>query len=415
MFTQLRLGRFAFLISCLLCTIGLQVYADGGRLRAVLAGTEVPSARLRSLSVDSDMTGVDEATIVLETGRGRAPAVGDALRLDAEGGGDTATTVFTGEVVGIEPALDARGGSAVVIRAFNRLHRLTRGTKSRTFEKMSDSDIAARMAREAGLAFGRSGPEANIKHDHIYQHNQTNLEFLRVRAARIGYEVLVDEATLYFRRSEDPVTVPIGCSGGAGGSSVEVRVFHPRLSSVKVVKKVIVRGWDPDKKEEIVGEATRRIIPLSPAAAAETDPPGSLLDLGVVLALSSEAVAYGAANGTLAALTALDVSAEADTDGSAWLRAGAGVALNQGSRFGGKYLVVGASHRFARGSADGWHTLLRLVRMDRGVYLLPEVGDEVLLAFEHGDIHFPYVVGSLWNDKNRIPEAPFCEKGAGGQ
>ncbi|MFI5385008.1 MAG: VgrG-related protein, partial [Fimbriimonadales bacterium] len=33
----------------------------------------------------------------------------------------------------------------------------------------------------------------------------------------------------------------------------------------------------------------------------------------------------------------------------------------------------------------------------RGIYFLPEVNDEVLVAFEHGDIHHPYMIGALWN------------------
>jgi uncharacterized protein involved in type VI secretion and phage assembly len=34
---------------------------------------------------------------------------------------------------------------------------------------------------------------------------------------------------------------------------------------------------------------------------------------------------------------------------------------------------------------------------DRGVFFLPEVDDEVLVLFEHGDLRFPYVIGQLWN------------------
>ena len=41
---------------------------------------------------------------------------------------------------------------------------------------------------------------------------------------------------------------------------------------------------------------------------------------------------------------------------------------------------------------------------DRGVYFLPEVGDEVLVAFEREDLRFPYVIGALWNGKHTPPE-----------
>lgn len=40
----------------------------------------------------------------------------------------------------------------------------------------------------------------------------------------------------------------------------------------------------------------------------------------------------------------------------------------------------------------------------RGFYFLPEVDDEVLMAFEHGDARFPYVLGALWNGQDKPPE-----------
>jgi len=41
---------------------------------------------------------------------------------------------------------------------------------------------------------------------------------------------------------------------------------------------------------------------------------------------------------------------------------------------------------------------------EMGAFFLPEVDDEVLLAFEYGDISMPYVIGSLWNGKDAPPE-----------
>jgi uncharacterized protein involved in type VI secretion and phage assembly len=40
---------------------------------------------------------------------------------------------------------------------------------------------------------------------------------------------------------------------------------------------------------------------------------------------------------------------------------------------------------------------------DRGTWFLPEVDDEVLVAFGHGDVRFPYVVGALWNGVDTPP------------
>jgi uncharacterized protein involved in type VI secretion and phage assembly len=39
----------------------------------------------------------------------------------------------------------------------------------------------------------------------------------------------------------------------------------------------------------------------------------------------------------------------------------------------------------------------------RGSWFMPEVGDEVLVAFDHGDFNHPFVVGFLWNGQDQPP------------
>lgn len=41
---------------------------------------------------------------------------------------------------------------------------------------------------------------------------------------------------------------------------------------------------------------------------------------------------------------------------------------------------------------------------DRGAFLLPDVGDEVLVTFVQGDPRFPVIVGGLWNGAAPAPE-----------
>lgn len=41
---------------------------------------------------------------------------------------------------------------------------------------------------------------------------------------------------------------------------------------------------------------------------------------------------------------------------------------------------------------------------DSGLYFLPEVDDEVLVIFEHGRVDSAYVLGGVWNGKDKPPE-----------
>jgi uncharacterized protein involved in type VI secretion and phage assembly len=59
----------------------------------------------------------------------------------------------------------------------------------------------------------------------------------------------------------------------------------------------------------------------------------------------------------------------------------------------------------AEGVASGWARVASAMGgADRGMVWLPEVNDEVLVAFEHGDIDRPFVVGGLWNGIDKPPQ-----------
>ncbi|HEY1480386.1 MAG TPA: VgrG-related protein [Gaiellales bacterium] len=48
---------------------------------------------------------------------------------------------------------------------------------------------------------------------------------------------------------------------------------------------------------------------------------------------------------------------------------------------------------------------------DRGIVFLPEPNDEVLVAFERGDVRSPFVLGALWNANSKPPRADALNSG----
>ena len=376
---------------------GASLHAQRSGLTVRVDGVELASGRLLSIVIDGDTDNPDAAVVVLIPDAAPTHFFGRGLDLATIDG----ENVFNGEIIEAAATVDRSGRSIVTIRALNRAHRLTLEKRTRTFEGRSDADIARQLALESGLQ-AETGTEVLIQHDHVYQQNQTDLEFLMERASRIGYEVFVDQMTLHFRRRRASVPTAIGCQPEA----VLLDLFLAKLSSASSAVEVSVRGWDPVKKEPIIGTARQDVIALS-AAAPDADPRRAMVDLGFVEALQTGATSYAAALGTLSALTARNLSSEMRVEGSAALRVRGTVILQGvGSAFDGEYHVTQTSHRLG-GSGEGWHTLLRLVRADRALFVLPEVGDEVLVAFEHGDVDQPIIVGSLWNPA-AIPSSSPC-------
>jgi len=92
-----------------------------------------------------------------------------------------------------------------------------------------------------------------------------------------------------------------------------------------------------------------------------------------------------------------------ETDGNMKGVAPAVVTQNKDDQSMGRVRVRYPWH--SRPSDSYWARIaMPMAGRQRGIYFLPEVGDEVLVAFERGDLRFPYVVGALWNGEDAAPQ-----------
>lgn len=58
--------------------------------------------------------------------------------------------------------------------------------------------------------------------------------------------------------------------------------------------------------------------------------------------------------------------------------------------------------RLSGDDESNWARIATLMAgKDRGAFFLPEVNDEVLVAFECGDINLPCIIGALWNGQDK--------------
>ncbi|HMQ52055.1 MAG TPA: VgrG-related protein [Anaerolineae bacterium] len=408
---------------------------------------------------DSDLKWVDDNKLKLGS-----PVEITAKGSEEVGGGQG--LLMKGEIAALEPNFSAEGRTTLLVRGYNKAHRLHRGKKTRTFLKMKDSDIVAKIAKEAGLTAVVDA--TSVTHAYVLQNNQTNMEFLQSRAERLGYKVFAAEGKLYFKKGN----AKLG-NGPELNLGKELRSFRPKLRATHQPSKVVVRGWNPATKQAIQSQAQPAIkqggVELGGNMAKSAF--GNAETVVVNQPVFSPEEASALAKGLAHDLDGEFLQAEGTCFGNPKVKAGQSVTIKGvGKRFGGNYYVTSAIHilndegyetQFVisgrqpetmshildseNGSKNGRGLMPGLaigivtniknnekdwgfikvkypwlgdniesdwIRMGgpgagaaRGMYWLPEVNDEVLLGFEHGDIHCPFIIGSLWNGKDAPPEA----------
>jgi phage protein D len=430
---------------------------------------EEMSHDLLEVTVESTLHLPDVATVILNDSGLRwidadilRPGV--SLTIQTRAGKDS-KPVFEGEIVELEP--DFRAAThRLIVRAFDLLHRLSHGRHVRTFQNVNDGDLVRTLAQDVGLQ-AKVGPTPQT-HPYVLQSNETNLEFLRRRAAALGYLLFVRGKTLHCEEANS-TGHPIELEWGKTLSD-----FHPRLATTEQVTSVTVRGWDPQKKQSIVGKATRgRDMPRvgqvqSDSGGEEVKKAFGIDAEGLVTnsPIATQAAADSLAQSIADRLAGRYIEAEGICSGNPAIIAGVAIDLKAvGKRFGGTYRVTRATHVYNAREGYSTHfsvsgqtasTLLSLLSTQshrspagglangivtdnqdpeglgrvkvkfpwlsddhasfwarlavpgggaqRGMEYLPEVNDEVLVGFEHGDMQQPYILGGLWNGVDLPPK-----------
>lgn len=378
--------------------------------------------------------------------------IGTALEIRLGAKEDLAPeTLFRGQVVTIEPEFGA-GGCSLTVRAFDRSHLLNRSRQVRTFQNQTASDIVAKVVGEAGLTPDCEGSGA--PYEFVQQDNETPWDFIWRLAERIGFEFVVEDEVAHFRR-------PSAEGGVELEWPKTLHAFRPRMTAVQQVREVTLLAHDAMSKQAIESSATTpvQIAQIgTPRAQVAGAFPDATLHVATE-PVSSGAEGDALVQALLDKLANGYIAAEGVTPGNPKIKAGVQVKVSGvGTTFSGTYRVATSTHVLRGGGGyethfanSPSHTILDSVGAngagppdlgaelligivtnnddpeglgrvrvrfpavgdavesgwariavpsagkERGLLMLPVVGEEVLVAFLGGRTDVPLVLGSLFN------------------
>jgi phage protein D len=272
---------------------------------------------------------------------------------------DRFESLIVGEITALHAKYTNRESARLHLQGFDRLHRLRRGRKTRSFIEQKDSQIATTLAGDAGLT--ADVQDSGVVFDYILQNNISDLDFLLERARRIRYEVRVDGSKLVFRRVANHLAKVATLEYGKS-----LREFCPRLTTLAQVDELKVRAWDPAGKQAVLGVA-RAGDDDSKMGGKSSGPEfsksafGQYVSAVVDMPLATQAEADQMAHALYNRMALDFVCGEGESVGNVAIRAGSTIELRGiGKRFGGDYYVKRSEHRVS--PKAGYTTRFQLAR-----------------------------------------------------
>jgi uncharacterized protein len=165
---------------------------------------------------------------------------GDHTRLPA---------VILGVITEITTSFSEGGTPELTVAGYDHLFPMTLGKRSQSWAKATDSDVVAMMAKEHNL--GTNIETTKEVHAQIEQNQESDFECVKKLAERNHFEFYVDaQKTLRFGPPRDKDEGIVTLRWGESLLS-----FRPEANLAAQVSSVEVYGWDPHRKEPIVGKA----------------------------------------------------------------------------------------------------------------------------------------------------------------
>lgn len=272
---------------------------------------------------------------------------------------DKFQSLIVGEITALHPKYSNAESAKMHVQGFDRLHRLRRGRKTRSFVEVKDSQIAESIAAENGL--GVDVEDTSVVFDYVLQGNLSDFDFLMERARRIRYEVRAEQGKLSFRRVGNHLGKVLTLE-----YTKTLKHFSPRLTTAGQVDELKVRAWNPSSKEAVLGVAR---VGDEDSLMGGKDSGGAIARAAfgahgsavVHVPLATQAEADQVAHALYNEMGLEFVSGEGEAVGNIGIQAGRIIELKGvGRRFGGNYYVKRAEHRLSPKS--GYATRFAVMR-----------------------------------------------------